>query len=68
MRLLQGDCLEVMKELPNKSIDMVLCDLPYSSKKRKTTWNDWDCELDLSTLWEQYERIIKDEGAIVFYI
>lgn len=63
----QGDCLELMKNIPGKSVDMILCDLPYSSKKRKTTWNDWDCEIDLKTLWEQYNRIIKENGAIILF-
>lgn len=62
-----GDCLELMKDIPDKSIDMILCDLPYSSKKRKTTWNDWDCEIDLEKLWKQYNRIIKDNGVIVLF-
>ena len=56
-----------MKEIPDKSIDMILCDLPYSSNKRKTTWNDWDCEINLENLWDEYNRIIKDNGAIVLF-
>lgn len=56
----QGDCLELMKEIPDKSVDMVLCDLPYG-----TTKNKWDTVIDLNLLWEQYERIIKDRGVIV---
>ncbi len=59
-RVIQGDCLEVMKELPNGCIDMVLCDLPYG-----TTQNKWDSVIPLDKLWEQYERIIKENGAIV---
>lgn len=65
--LRRGDCLKLMKDIPDGSIDMILCDLPYSSKKRKTTWNDWDCEIDLEELWEQYNRIIKDNGAVVLF-
>ena len=42
----QGDCLELMNEIPNKSIDMILCDLPYG-----TTKNKWDCPIDLEKLW-----------------
>jgi DNA modification methylase len=49
-----------MKDIPDKSIDMILCDLPYG-----TTCNKWDSVIPLNTLWEQYERIIKDNGAIV---
>ncbi|MFI5218238.1 MAG: DNA-methyltransferase [Bacteroidia bacterium] len=59
-KVIQGDCLEVMKEFPDKSIDMILCDLPYGH-----TQNKWDSIIDLKKLWEQYERIIKANGAIV---
>ena len=58
--LLQGDCLELMKGVPDKSIDMILCDLPYG-----TTRNKWDSIIPFEPLWEQYERVIKDNGAIV---
>ena len=58
----KGDCLEAMKSIPDKSIDMILCDLPY-----ETTRNRWDKMIDLEKLWEQYERIIKDNGAIVLF-
>ncbi len=54
------DCLEGMKLIDDKSIDMILCDLPYG-----TTRNKWDSIIPLDKLWEQYERIIKDNGAIV---
>lgn len=56
----EGDCLEIMKQLPDKSIDMVLCDLPYG-----TTQNKWDSVIPLGELWQQYRRIVKDDGAIV---
>lgn len=59
-RLICGDCLDIMKDIPNKSIDMILCDLPYG-----TTQNEWDSVISLDRLWKQYERIIKDKGAIV---
>jgi len=58
--ILQGDCLEVMKDIPDKSIDMILCDLPYG-----TTACKWDTIIPFEPLWEQYKRIIKDNGAIV---
>lgn len=58
----QGDCLELMKDIPDESIDMILCDLPYG-----TTKNKWDSVIPLNKLWEQYERIIKDNGAIVLF-
>ncbi len=57
--VIQGDCLEVMQNFPNKSINMILCDLPYG-----TTQNKWDSIIDLNKLWEQYERIITDNGCI----
>ena len=60
INLLHGDCLEVMKEIPDKSVDMILCDLPYG-----TTACKWDTIIPLEKLWMQYERIIKDNGAIV---
>lgn len=59
-KVIQGDCLEEMKNIPSKSIDMILCDLPYG-----TTQNKWDSVIDLDKLWEEYYRIIKDKGAIV---
>jgi len=55
-----GDCLEKMKEIDDKSVDMVLCDLPYG-----TTSCHWDTIIPFEPLWEQYKRIIKDNGAIV---
>lgn len=58
----QGDCLKLMKEIPDKSIDMILCDLPYG-----TTKNKWDNIISFDTLWKEYERIIKDNGAIVLF-
>lgn len=54
------DCLEGMKKINDKSIDMILCDLPYG-----TTDCKWDSIIPLDQLWEQYERIIKDDGAII---
>jgi site-specific DNA-methyltransferase (adenine-specific) len=59
-QIIEGDCLEVMKEIPDKSVDMILCDLPYG-----TTACDWDTIIPFDPLWEQYERVIKDNGAIV---
>ena len=59
-KVIQGDCLEVMKQIPDKSIDMILCDLPYG-----TTACKWDTIIPFEPLWEQYKRIIKDNGAIV---
>jgi site-specific DNA-methyltransferase (adenine-specific) len=60
--LYEGDCLEIMPLLPDKSIDMILCDLPYG-----TTACKWDTVIPFKPLWEQYERVIKDNGAIVLF-
>lgn len=60
--LLKGDCLELMKGIPGESIDMILCDLPYG-----TTKNKWDIIIPFESLWKQYLRIIKDNGAIVLF-
>lgn len=54
------DCLIGMKRIPDKSVDMILCDLPY-----ETTACKWDTIIPFEPLWEQYERVIKDNGAIV---
>lgn len=54
------DCLIGMKAIPDKSIDMILSDLPYGITK-----NSWDSVINLDQMWEQYERIIKDDGAII---
>jgi site-specific DNA-methyltransferase (adenine-specific) len=59
-KLYYGDCLEIMPQIPDKSIDMILCDLPYG-----TTACKWDTIIPFEPLWEQYKRIIKDNGAIV---
>jgi len=58
INLLHGDCLELMKAIPDDSIDMILCDLPYG-----TTQNKWDCVIDFDILWQQYNRVC--HGAIV---
>ena len=57
-----GDCLELMKEIPDNSIDMILCDLPYGITACK-----WDNIIPFEPLWKQYKRIIKDNGAIVLF-
>ena len=57
--LIQDDCLSAMQRLPDNSVDMVLCDLPYG-----TTQNKWDSVIPLDRLWEQYLRVVKENGAI----
>lgn len=65
--LIKGNCLELMKDISDGSIDMILCDLPYSSVKRKTTWNIWDKQINLEKLWSEYNRIIKENGVIALF-
>lgn len=62
MQLLKGDCLELMSDIPNNSIDMILCDLPYG-----TTACKWDTIIPFNELWNSYNRVIKDNGAIVLF-
>lgn len=62
IELLQGDCLELMKDINDKSVDMILCDLPYG-----TTACKWDVTIPFDKLWKQYKRIIKDKGIIVLF-
>ncbi|MFC0318639.1 MULTISPECIES: DNA-methyltransferase [Olivibacter] len=57
--IIKGDCLEVMKIIPEGAVDMVLCDLPYGM-----TRNAWDKQIDLDRLWEQYRRVVKPNGVI----
>ena len=59
-KIYNEDCLEGMKRIPDKSVDMILCDLPYG-----TTVCKWDTIIPFEPLWEQYERVIKDGGAII---
>lgn len=62
IQLLQGDCIELMKDIPDGSVDMILCDLPYG-----TTACKWDKIIPFEPLWKNYNRIIKDNGAIVLF-
>ena len=62
IKLIQGDCLKVMQDIPDNKIDMILCDLPYG-----TTACKWDTVIPFEPLWEQYNRIVKDNGAIVLF-
>ncbi|WP_286149539.1 MULTISPECIES: DNA-methyltransferase [Bacillota] len=57
-----GECIEIMRKIEDKTIDMILCDLPYG-----TTDCSWDHIIPLDEMWEQYNRIIKDNGAIVLF-
>ena len=61
-QIIHGDCLEVMKEIPNNSIDMILADLPYGATACK-----WDTIIPFEPLWEQYNRVIKDNGCVALF-
>jgi site-specific DNA-methyltransferase (adenine-specific) len=60
VRLIQGECLSEMAKLPDQSVDMVMCDLPYG-----TTQNKWDTVIDLPEMWKQYKRLIRGGGNSV---
>jgi len=62
IELIQGDCLEKMKDIPDRSVDAIICDLPYG-----VTQNDKDIMLPFEQLWEQYNRVIKENGAILLF-
>jgi site-specific DNA-methyltransferase (adenine-specific) len=62
IKLYNGDCLVEMDNIPDKSVDMILCDLPYG-----TTSCSWDVIIPFEDLWKQYNRVIKDNGAIVLF-
>ena len=62
MKLMHGDCLELMREIPDGSVDMVLADLPYG-----TTSNRWDSVIPFEPLWEQYHRVCKRNAAICLF-
>ena len=62
-KIYKGDCLELMpKYVDDKSVDMIFCDLPYGTTKCK-----WDSVIDLPKLWDEYERVIKDNGVILLF-
>jgi DNA modification methylase len=65
--ILLGDCLELMKDIPDKSIDAIICDLPYGVLNKGNVNAKWDSVIPFIPLWEQYERIIKDNGAIILF-
>lgn len=62
IELKQGDCLELMKQLPDKSVDMILCDLPYG-----ITRNKWDSVIPFDDLWNAYNRVCKDKTVIALF-
>ena len=60
--LVHGDCLDVMVNIETNSVDLILCDLPYGVTK-----NNWDVVIPFDKLWEQYDRIIKENGAVILF-
>lgn len=62
VKLFQGDCMELLRQIPDGSVDMILCDPPYNQ-----TRNKWDKPIDLDAMWQQYRRVIKENGAIVIF-
>ena len=62
IQLLKGDCLELMKQIPDKSVDLILCDIPYGS-----TQNPWDIIIPFDKMWNSYNRIVKQNGNIVLF-
>jgi DNA modification methylase len=62
MQLLQGDCLEIMKTLPDKSVDLFVCDLPYQS-----TSCTWDIKINLEQFWKQVERLMKNDHTPIIH-
>ena len=62
IKLMQGDCIELMPNLPTGSVDMVLADLPFG-----TTRQPWDKVIDPAALWREYRRVVKKDGAIVLF-
>lgn len=61
-KLFCGDCLERMKEIPDKSIDMIFADLPYG-----TTHNVWDVKIDSNQMWQEYKRLLKSGGSAIIF-
>lgn len=62
INLFHGDCLEVMENIPDKSVDMILCDLPYG-----TTACKWDSVIPFDEMWKRLNKLIKDNGAIILF-
>lgn len=67
IELIKGDCLIEMSKINDKSVDMILCDLPYNTLNKKNTSAQWDKIIPFDRLWKEYNRIIKDNGAIVLF-
>lgn len=66
-RIYQGDCLELIKQLPDKSIDCIICDPPYEVLNKNNKDAQWDRIIPFDELWQQYERVAKDNAAIILF-
>lgn len=66
-RIYNMDCLVGMREIPDKSVDAIICDLPYETLHKGNPNTAWDREIPMQPLWEQYRRVIKDHGAIILF-
>ena len=66
-RIYNQDCLVGMKDIPNKMVDCIICDLPYGVLNKGSEGGGWDSVIPFEPMWEQYERVIKDNGAIVLF-
>ena len=66
-KIYNEDCLVGMRDIPDKSIDAIICDLPYGVLNWQNKSAQWDNVIPIELLWEQYERVIKDNGAIVLF-
>lgn len=65
--ILLGDCIDLLKEIPDGSVDAIVCDLPYGVLNKDSEGGKWDSVIPFGPLWEQYERVIKPNGAIVLF-
>lgn len=67
IKLYKGDCLEILPTIEDKSVDAVICDLPYGCLNKSNKHVAWDKELPLDALWEQWKRIVKPNGVVVLF-
>lgn len=66
-KIYNEDCLKGMKRIPDGSVDCIICDLPYGVLNKTAEGGSWDSVIPFEPLWEQYKRVIKDNGAIVLF-
>lgn len=67
LELICGDCLIEMAKIPDNYVDLVVCDLPYNTLNKGNKSSQWDVALPMDTLWKEYKRIVKDNGAIILF-